>query len=93
VPVGLNVVAGHDGERRDPRRPPPGRRLDQEAEDGARPIRVGEVGHHARWAGVELAGHSVQVVAGLGERQRDDPDLRRGRARLSASGARTLAAA
>ena len=76
--VALQVVARHHRERRDLALAPAPQRLGHEPEHRLRrPVRL-EVRRHGGVVLDELAGRVVEVVAALGDGQRDDPRLRRG---------------
>jgi len=73
VAVADQVVAGDDRERRDAPRPPQVQGLDDEAEGGARRAVAGGVLEHRGVGGREAAGRVVDLIAALGDGQRDDP--------------------
>ena len=77
LPVTGQVVAAHDRQRRDPRLPATPQRLNDVAEGRRRLARVLGVVDGPGAEGAELAGGIVNVVAALGDRQRDDPGGRR----------------
>ncbi|MCY1228875.1 hypothetical protein D9M72_412190 [compost metagenome] len=74
VAVALDVVAGHYRERREPACPTPGQRFGDESEGGpgcgTGLVVVDDVGV----GGVEVARDVVEVVAALGDCQRNNPD-------------------
>jgi hypothetical protein len=75
LPVALQVVAGHDRERRHTVLAAAAQRLGDQAERGPGRRARFEVGAHVRAGQVEVAGGVVDVVAALGNGQRHDPDV------------------
>ena len=72
LPVTGQVVAAHDRQRRDPRLPTTPQRLNDVAEGGRRLARVLGVVDGSGCLSAERGGGIVNVVAALGDRQRDD---------------------
>ena len=73
LPVTGQVVAAHDRQRSDPRLPATPQRLNDVAEGGRRLAGVLGVVDGSGCLSAERAGGVVNVVAALGDRQRDDP--------------------
>ena len=93
LPVAGQVVAAQDRERRNPLAPTPPQRLNDVAEGRRRLAGVGGVVDGPGAEGAELAGGVVDVVAALGDRQRDDPGgwrAQEGQDRLRVVGGETV---
>ena len=73
LPVTGQVVAAHDRQWSDPRLPTTPQRLNDVAEGGRRLARVLGVVDSSGCLSAERGGGIVNVVAALGDRQRDDP--------------------
>ena len=72
----LEIVAGEHGERAGAGSPPARQSLGDEAEHGARCAGMGEIVTDVRRVEPEPAGRLVEIVAALGDGQRDDADGR-----------------